>query len=105
MKAEVGKSKANFYLHDHLLLTSPLPNFMTSNFRVLTANIFFYFRLRLGQDIYYQVGEGVHSEREREREREREVGGAGLRGGGGAEADILCARSSTGLLKGVVGNR
>ena len=52
---------------------------MTSNFRVLTANIFFYFRLHLGQDIYYQLGEGVHSERERE----REVGGAGGGGGGG----------------------
>ena len=49
--------------HDHLLLTSPFPNFMTSNFRVLTSNIFFYFRLRLGQG-----------------------------GWVGAEADFLCAR-------------
>ena len=36
----------------------------------------------MGQDIYYQVREGVRSERERERERERDVGGGGGVGGG-----------------------
>ena len=81
MKAEVGKSKAYFYLH-HLLLISPLPNFMTSNFRVLTSNIFFTSDSVWDKTFTIRWGGRVHSERERER------GGWGGVGGGGREREV-----------------